>query len=1701
MQQDINNKNQEQQIDYVQSFNQKVNSKQKNRLLNESSASNTYRNSKLERNNKYNSPTQNTSSLKPKSQNFIQQNQQNQQSKQQKNDEINNRAIDQENIIKVNNKVRTIFRGGIIGMMQGKAKKKKTQISRNSSKNNLKEQEQNKLSSLFFALEQLSRAERIQKAIRHFQDALNIRPVRHDIELHENKFIPFIYFWQTSSSWQMFLSTLAFLYPFCSFIEPPNRFVTDFNDNSSLLAVETIIQGFIWLDIILEVFHRYYDKDKNLKQHYLMNKKFSTKIIVVLILLLDEIIFHCSFPKLTYRFSRYIRPFLIFYYSYELRRIFVSILKSLKQILQLVVFIAFLTLFIAIIGWRFIGNLDGNVQYDQYSSNFSTLFSAASNLYSLISFDSYPTLMIPAYTYSPIFSVYFVSYGTLLCLLFIPIPVSVVYNSFRMHRSKLVILDRFKQREALLSCFIALDFNNQKYIDFKIFNEFMSCLYLKKKSFLKKIKQLHFILDTNQTQSLSLNEFFEIIDVMEKNPRFQVPSFKDYKFWEVFRQKMNQKFYCKKIARSALFEGLMLFVLVINCVILFISMTTDNQAKQSLMDQIDDYFFYAYLLECLIKMIGIGIEKYFDDSWNCFDFFMVLMSFFNIVLSTTLSFLQNTKSAKATKLLRLTKINRVFRIFKALRSIKFLSILLAGFELFYQVKDLLIKIFMCLPIVIRLIPVILVVYYIYTYIGLDNFNTNTFQYNPNSPYDQQYADFNNFYGAMLIYFQIMVEANWSSYIYDIAYKFDIPIQANILFISYDFIQNFILLSLVKGIVWEVFTVVNQELKEIELKNELLTNQQQAQQLKDANTGVNLSIHNQENLLKQENLQSNGQFRTHNFLKELEQNNETNENNNQKNSGNKSNVSSDIKGILMYEKVLRNLKHLSHNNSIIYNEGQIPHIPKLIQSIQKNFTEESNNEKEIVNERTSENRNMIYLTKQIKNSPQKSKDNFLDKMSAKYVNFSSPLKNPPTSIENLEKNFSTQVSGMNKKLNSQKRRRNSDNLFDIQSQILLKNSQNIKIKTPSEIDNLTSQSQNKLIKAEKNSGQNENLCTGQNRDVQHNKTLSDIQISSDDLQQNKQNLKKQSKANIDYDNDDDQNCAKPQLKQQKTKQESESCFSKNVSFALINKSLGDKSFLDRQDSSISQQPLKSESLMKSQIEGPYMLSEAPEQIAPQKSYTNLNSITQNDISQEIPQEKEDINKITNEQVYWMKKKIKPLQYLKRIQKNKKKEKYDQKKENPIDLNELYIMSDDEETINAYQKQVNDYIQDEDQDFTNLKQDQVTKEDANQSLNFQYMMKKALLSDSNMDMIKKLEIDYFQFTYGSYFNAFHEVKISPILKYESYIIYNLQRILRHKTLDCIFFFNVLKNFEKNLSNILLRKGSLVKFIFQDSFGNWICFKEMNRNMYPCLLGQGPWTFYEKVFKKEDIYISRDYFQINQNQILQNLIHKSYEQMRICAKCIDSDHPFLNINPEKSIFDFFTVCSQNKNEDQVVSLTSQSNKKMYPDIPTSVQIYCKKVMMIVLSYVGESDEQQQDEDQEVDYSKKKKQGIFSNIFNQIETDQVRKKAKQNPKNINLNEVKQKQTQDKDKINEQSTLPMGFLVEMIQSIQDLMNLYQVNLHLKVSEVINQKIFSKDYLEQIIKENNLIAEEINENNKKKMKQEQKKRNGLLKLFNKKDNK
>lgn len=64
----------------------------------------------------------------------------------------------------------------------------------------------------------------------------------------------------------------------------------------------------------------------------------------------------------------------------------------------------------------------------------------------------------------------------------------------------------------------------------------------------------------------------------------------------------------------------------------------------------------------------------------------------------------------------------------------------------------------------------------------------------------------------------------------------------------------------------------------------------------------------------------------------------------------------------------------------------------------------------------------------------------------------------------------------------------------------------------------------------------------------------------------------------------------------------------------------------------------------------------------------------------------------------------------------------------------------------------------------------------------------------------------------FEILHEVDLAPIMKYEGFMLYTLDRILRHNTSDVMKIFKALFQIEKNISNILLSTGSIFKFIYQ-------------------------------------------------------------------------------------------------------------------------------------------------------------------------------------------------------------------------------------------------------------------------------------------------
>ena len=122
----------------------------------------------------------------------------------------------------------------------------------------------------------------------------------------------------------------------------------------------------------------------------------------------------------------------------------------------------------------------------------------------------------------------------------------------------------------------------------------------------------------------------------------------------------------------------MFLILIINCSVIIAMSVINDDTIINRLNRIDDICLYFYIAECVLKIIGLGIEKYFNDSWNVFDLAMVIISLVSDFFLSIVGILRAAKSFKASRIIKITKLNRGLKAFKTLRTIKFFNFLSSG---------------------------------------------------------------------------------------------------------------------------------------------------------------------------------------------------------------------------------------------------------------------------------------------------------------------------------------------------------------------------------------------------------------------------------------------------------------------------------------------------------------------------------------------------------------------------------------------------------------------------------------------------------------------------------------------------------------------------------------------------------------------------------------------------------------------------------------------------------------------------------------------------------------------------------------------------------------------------------------------------------------------------------------------------------------
>lgn len=60
----------------------------------------------------------------------------------------------------------------------------------------------------------------------------------------------------------------------------------------------------------------------------------------------------------------------------------------------------------------------------------------------------------------------------------------------------------------------------------------------------------------------------------------------------------------------------MFLILIINTAAIITNMVIENEKIIAILDIIDTICLVLYIIEFLLKIVGLGILKYFEDSWN-----------------------------------------------------------------------------------------------------------------------------------------------------------------------------------------------------------------------------------------------------------------------------------------------------------------------------------------------------------------------------------------------------------------------------------------------------------------------------------------------------------------------------------------------------------------------------------------------------------------------------------------------------------------------------------------------------------------------------------------------------------------------------------------------------------------------------------------------------------------------------------------------------------------------------------------------------------------------------------------------------------------------------------------------------------------------------------------------------------------------------
>lgn len=488
----------------------------------------------------------------------------------------------------------------------------------------------------------------------------------------------------------------------------------------------------------------------------------------------------------TIRFSRVLRPIIFVFKSRELRRWMYLILSTLPKITGLALLIFSFIAVYAIVGVLLFSEQefyqDGRFNY----ANFDDFGKATVLLYVLMTSENFPYIMYPSYDAdvskgSHFFALFFVSFLLVIMFFLTNLAVPYLFGSFKKSHVEEALTGRIVERISLLASFQLLDFECKGFIELDRFKQLMRLI--RKDLFDKDGCERHAGMVEFMFEELCLNhpckcyplDFFQLSEVILTEFEVADESLHSLQWVHRFMRWLSS------IMTSGWTEAIVLLLVFANTTLLAFY-SKNNPYNQRITDA-SKVFVFIFAGEIALKLLSIGPSKFFSFWKNRYDFIIVGGATVAAVLELTNNARDNMFVNPAGILISL----------RALRLIPALGI--------FDKLNVIVKI---LPFMYFSMLTVLLITYIFAIVGMEFFSKQ-FKHNLNvDAYSDVNVQFDNFVGALMILFQVLVSNNWDDVMYTAMYSTESVGGPASYFILFHFIAVSLLLQLVIAIYVEAF---------------------------------------------------------------------------------------------------------------------------------------------------------------------------------------------------------------------------------------------------------------------------------------------------------------------------------------------------------------------------------------------------------------------------------------------------------------------------------------------------------------------------------------------------------------------------------------------------------------------------------------------------------------------------------------------------------------------------------------------------------------------------------------------------------------------------------------------------------------------------------------------------------------------------------